>query len=437
MMNFQNLTKIGNRFLLQWERRARAAEEGWRRWALFRLAAGLSLVMIAGITAGGSYYILSNFLGPYPAQAQESRKTVAPNLLMPADAGLNIPAASNGVVWRHDPFRPDRNVTPFNLTVEHHPNPNYKTNNTVYRMGTNTLSNGYLENPAIPVVSIEMESAWENGRTGKLLSEFHLTGRDLDGTLARPLTYSFEHGRMVDTLGVTLTGNFISISDPKGRPLYKLDAKDEKIYLAGGLNWTIHHGTNDSWFLSQAGPVRKGVVQILKVDTQNRIVVGGANSKGLLLDNRVFLRDLPVISPQIDGAPISFGDDGTRTRLVINSNGSDAVSFNDSRGGKWALRATSAFQVRDNETGHALLHLDIGAPDRTIVARQSGNVGIGTEAPESRLQIAGALTIEGSKPPGKPSEGKAVIYLDEESGELMARINHGGDDRLVFLTLRK
>jgi len=393
--------------------------------AIHRLTGVVCLCALTGAAAGATYFMLER---GFPARAQSAGTNGYPNGMRE-----NLIADRAGVLLRHSPVSGERNRAPLTLSIDYGANPNTETINTIYRFGANMLPNGYPENGELPAQGIEWETAWENGRTGKLTSEFHVASRDTDGTLARPITYSFENGNMKETLNIAFESNVFGINRVNGANFFKVDSNTGRMYLTGGLDWTIEHGTNNSWFLAQAGGKGSGIVQVLKVDKRNRVVIGGAQSRGVITGGDMSIGGNHAILPRAGQRPISIGSDRKRSGLNIHGNGSDVLVLEDGKRNRWSIRPAGAFQIHDLDNGRTVMQFEKDAPDNLLVGRKSGNVGIGTNAPESRLHVAGALSVEAVLNPRNPGEDKAVLYLDQASGRLMARINSGGEVKNYIL----
>ena len=97
--------------------------------------------------------------------------------------------------------------------------------------------------------------------------------------------------------------------------------------------------------------------------------------------------------------------------------------------------------VTETATGSGsqlLMDLQVGGSSKFVVDN-AGNVGIGTTAPDTKLQVAGAITQQPlSSDPADPDAGNSVQWVSDgtgtgDAGDVMLKVNVGGTTKVITL----
>ena len=104
-------------------------------------------------------------------------------------------------------------------------------------------------------------------------------------------------------------------------------------------------------------------------------------------------------------------------------------ALKDSGGNPWDAAAIGALAF-DSTNGAEKAHLAFfvtngaGLTEAMRITR-SGNVGIGTTEPKTKLHISGAMTLNEMSAPTTPAANRAVLYLDSSDGSLKVKFDSG------------
>ena len=97
--------------------------------------------------------------------------------------------------------------------------------------------------------------------------------------------------------------------------------------------------------------------------------------------------------------------------------------------------------VTETATGSGsqlLMDLQVGGSSKFVVDN-AGNVGIGTTAPDTKLQVAGAITQQPlSSDPADPDAGNSVQWVSDgtgtgDAGDVLLKVNVGGTTKVITL----
>lgn len=131
------------------------------------------------------------------------------------------------------------------------------------------------------------------------------------------------------------------------------------------------------------------------------------------------------------GARLITNADAQRDTYISMAAGSVTITANNSS----LLNVTTA-NINVN-----VLNLDcdfhvgtVVSDDSLFVEGSSGNVGIGTTAPDTKLDVNGAITIrERSSTPSNPDNGSCVLWMESSTGDIKMKITSGAVTKTVTL----
>lgn len=165
--------------------------------------------------------------------------------------------------------------------------------------------------------------------------------------------------------------------------------------------------------------------------TINNLVTIGARNAGTAADRKAIEMNAGGF-----GAPAAFN---------TNSNGDKLILYRDATGSYDAtigVGSSSDMWFKSSGTGAnsgGFVWHSGSTPTSRMILDPSGNLGIGTTPPDTRLDVAGAITSrELSADPGNPDEGAHVIWQSDgtgfgDDGDIVIKITAGGVTKTVTL----
>lgn len=131
------------------------------------------------------------------------------------------------------------------------------------------------------------------------------------------------------------------------------------------------------------------------------------------------------------GSRLITSTDGQRDTYIAMAAGSASLTVN----GASLLNITTAniyFNVLNLDCD---FHVGtVVSDDSLFVEGSSGNVGIGITAPDTKLDVNGAITLrEQSSIPGDPDNGSCVLWMESATGDIKMKITSGGVTKTVTL----
>lgn len=118
-------------------------------------------------------------------------------------------------------------------------------------------------------------------------------------------------------------------------------------------------------------------------------------------------------------APISLltikatTDDSTSGMIIVDKDTDHYPFF------FWQANDNGIFLLRDTNVTKVRFSSNM---DSFILG---GNLGLGDNTPDTKLEVAGAITIQAMTAPGNPAANKCVIYMDSADGNLKAKDSSG------------
>jgi hypothetical protein len=376
----------------------------------------------------------------YNQTSSKSEKLPRGTLLRQTFSELSITPLKFPTTWlKNDPSDAHPNALSFSFNQGAGTNPTER-DNVVHRWGVNILNNGLQEIKSEPSLSIEFEELWETGK--RRLAEYHHNLIDTNGASRRVMTTSWNRGDITNTLDLAFTSNIVSFSDSdkNNTTRIKMDWARDKIFVRGGSS--VNFDSNDHPMLTQKGAEGSGYVEAIRVNKANEVAIGATGAAGVNISGSLRLGGgQNYIIPGSHHETIEFGTAGTLVNgVTINAAGPNALKLKDPTGGSYIFVShRTSFQIRD-ETNQSkpIFRLDADSPENSLRLRKNGGVGFGTRSPEAGVHISksangGGLAMEERQTPGTPSDGTGILFVDEQTGNLVLKIRHGGIIKSVVI----
>ena len=340
---------------------------------------------------------------------------------------------------KNDPSDAHPNALSFSFNQGAGKNPTER-DNVVHRWGVNILNNGLQEVKNEPSLSIEFEELWEIGK--RRLAEYHHNLVDTDGKSRRVMTTSWNRGDIARTLDLAFTSNIVSFSDSDkdNTTRLKLDWAKDKISIGAGS--FLEFEENNRPLLVQKGTKETGYIEAIRINEENEIALGGAGAMGVSIGGSLKLGGgQNYILPKSKNQTIELGNKETPVNAVsINSSTPEALKLKDPSGGLYTFMChRSSFQIRDDaHQSKQIIRLDANGIENSLRIRSTGGVGFGTQNPEAGVHISksangGGLAMEARKKPRNPSEGTGILFIDQDSGDLVFKIRYGEKTKTIKL----
>lgn len=151
---------------------------------------------------------------------------------------------------------------------------------------------------------------------------------------------------------------------------------------------------------------------------------------------------------------VGIGKSNPETPLDVNGNitfGSRLITNADAQRDTYISMAAGTVGITVNSSSlltiataniyFNILNLDcdfhvgtVVSDDSLFVEGSSGNVGIGTTAPDTKLDVNGAITIrERSSTPSDPDNGSCVLWMESSTGDVKMKVTSGSVTKTVTL----
>ncbi|MGB0575946.1 MAG: hypothetical protein ACPGPC_07295 [Alphaproteobacteria bacterium] len=195
-------------------------------------------------------------------------------------------------------------------------------------------------------------------------------------------------------------------------------------------------------YLFKKAKKKTGYIEAIRINAENEVALRGAGAVEVNIGGSLkFGGGQNYVLPKSKNETIEFGDKNLPVNAIsINSGSPEALKLTDPSGGFYTdMCHRSSFQIRDDaHESKQIIRLDANGIENSLRIRSNGGVGFGTRNPEAGVHISksangGGLAMEARNKPQNPSEGTGILYIDQDSGELVLKIQHEGKIKSIKL----